>query len=130
MNLIPLLFSFEGRIGRQSFWIVLLGLLALHGLLEGLTPVVANPADAESAMSATQLLFILLTLWIQLAVQIKRWHDLDKSGWWALIGLVPVIGPLWILLECGLLRGTQGENRFGPDPLQQHDARFRGMLQE
>jgi uncharacterized membrane protein YhaH (DUF805 family) len=55
---------------------------------------------------------------IGIIVQIKRWHDRDKSGWWVLINFVPCIGGLWALIECGFLKGTEGPNRFGPDPLQ------------
>lgn len=51
-------------------------------------------------------------------MQIKRWHDLDKSGWWVLINFIPIVGGLWCLVECGFLKGTVGPNRFGPDPLQ------------
>jgi uncharacterized membrane protein YhaH (DUF805 family) len=52
-----------------------------------------------------------------LAGAVKRLHDRDRSGWFYLIFFVPVIGTLWLLVELGFLRGTQGENRFGPDPL-------------
>ena len=47
----------------------------------------------------------------------RRWHDRDKSGWWTLIGLIPVVGAIWILVECGCLKGSDGPNRFGADPL-------------
>ena len=50
-------------------------------------------------------------------VGIKRWHDRDKSGWWSLIAFIPLIGFLWVLIECGFLAGTSGSNRFGEDPL-------------
>jgi uncharacterized membrane protein YhaH (DUF805 family) len=58
----------------------------------------------------------LLSL-IAIIVQVKRWHDRDKSGWWVLINFIPLVGPLWTLIECGFIKGTTGENRFGPDPL-------------
>ena len=59
----------------------------------------------------------LITIYFALAVYAKRWHDRDKSGWWTLIVLVPFIGAIWLLVECGILEGTRGPNRFGPDPL-------------
>ena len=52
-----------------------------------------------------------------LAVSVKRWHDRDKSGWWVLLNLLPVIGWLWALIDNGFLRGSVGPNRFGEDPL-------------
>jgi len=51
-----------------------------------------------------------------LAVAVRRLHDNDKSAWWVLLSLVPVLGSIaLIVLLC--LPGTQGTNRFGPDPL-------------
>jgi uncharacterized membrane protein YhaH (DUF805 family) len=55
-------------------------------------------------------------------VYIKRFHDRDKTGWWVLIGLIPLIGPLWLLIELGFLKGTDGANRFGP-PVTDQEAR-------
>lgn len=54
-----------------------------------------------------------------LAVGVKRWHDRNKSAWWILIALIPYIGGIWILIECGCLRGTLGPNRFGGDPIEE-----------
>ena len=51
-------------------------------------------------------------LWLALCV--KRYQDLDKSGWWSLVGFIPIIGPIWILIELGLMKGTPGHNRYGP----------------
>jgi uncharacterized membrane protein YhaH (DUF805 family) len=51
-----------------------------------------------------------------LAVTVRRLHDLDKSGWWWLIGFIPLVGAI-ILLVWFCQRGTVGPNRFGPDPL-------------
>jgi uncharacterized membrane protein YhaH (DUF805 family) len=60
-------------------------------------------------------LYGLAVLLPSLAVEIRRLHDTDRSGWWILIGLVPVIGGIWLLvLLC--LAGTPAANRFGPPP--------------
>lgn len=109
-----MLFSFSGRIPRRTIWGVSIGMIvALYALLflalairQGLrlnVAVIVPPA-------------YVLFMWISLAAQAKRWHDRDKSGWWSLIAFVPFIGPLWIFIELGWLRGTIGPNRFGPDP--------------
>lgn len=63
-------------------------------------------------------LLVFPLLIVVIIAQIKRWHDRDESGWWVFINLIPLIGGLWSLIECGCLRGTQGANRFGDDPLQ------------
>ncbi len=78
----------------------------------------------SSRRSATDTIGQILVVLIALALVypginlgIKRFHDRDKSGWWVLIILVPIIGPIWYFIEAGCLRGTVGPNRFGPDPL-------------
>ncbi len=45
----------------------------------------------------------------------KRLHDLDRSGWWVLVGFVPYGGPLAKVVILGCLPGTKGANRFGAD---------------
>jgi len=60
-------------------------------------------------------LWWLFTLIPNLAVTVRRLHDQDKSGWMILLILIPLVGPL-ILLVFMLLEGTRGPNRFGPDP--------------
>jgi uncharacterized membrane protein YhaH (DUF805 family) len=49
--------------------------------------------------------FALASLIPAILVDIKRWHDRDKSGWWMLIALVPIIGAIWFLIETRLLGG-------------------------
>ena len=49
-------------------------------------------------------------------MQVKRWQDRGKFGWWSLIGSLPIIGAAWQFVENGCLRGTKGGNRFGADP--------------
>jgi len=131
-----LLFSFEGRINRKPFWLTLLALTVITMIVEyalfalfgvSMVPQIdpnAAPDAVQAAIAAntSKMLPIvgilsLLLLWPNLALYTKRWHDRNKSGWWTLILIVPFIGALWILIECGFLCGTSGPNRFGQDPL-------------
>lgn len=57
-------------------------------------------------------------IWPGIAVSVRRWHDIDVSGWWALIGLVPYVRWIILLVFNGFGRGTMGRNRFGPDPIR------------
>jgi uncharacterized membrane protein YhaH (DUF805 family) len=104
------LLSFEGRINRAQYWafvlLYLAGVIAC-AIIDGILPT----------GGLVGLLYALAALYPSICVLARRWHDRDKSGWWTLIGLVPVIGAIWILVECGCLKGTDGPNRFGPDPL-------------
>jgi len=112
MDYKKLLFSFEGRINRKPYWMFILAVIAVAFVLVGVSLVIG-----ENAGMILLVLFQILILWSALAVQAKRWHDRDKSAWWLLMNLVPVIGPIWVFVEAGCLRGTEGQNRFGPDPL-------------
>jgi uncharacterized membrane protein YhaH (DUF805 family) len=109
-----LLFSFEGRISRRVWW--LWGAAALIGMALYLTVVLRV---AGVSQQTTDLVVNLLLFWPALAVSVKRWHDRDKSGWWALVAFVPVIGWIWVLIENGLMRGTTGANRYGEAPQEQ-----------
>ena len=123
--------SFEGRISRKPFWLSLLVLVVaqwilfiIFGMVFGSSMSSMDPAmdPAEvSSMAMTAMIpmwiLVLLFLYPSLAVYTKRWHDRGKSGWWTLIGLVPIIGGLWLLIELGFLRGTEGPNQFGNDPI-------------
>lgn len=108
-----LLFSFDGRINRGKWWVggfTIWLLMVSFGLL--------TIAFESSVLTTIMLVLILGLLWPYLAVQIKRWHDRGKSGWWVLIALIPIIGNLWVIIECGFLIGDEGPNQYGPDPLE------------
>jgi uncharacterized membrane protein YhaH (DUF805 family) len=119
-----LLFSFDGRLGRAPYWLVLLAVMLIDsvafGAVGGLElfdgDTMAVERKGPSRLWA--LLVVLPSLWIGLVVSVKRWHDRNKSGRWVLLTLVPLVGWLWTLVECGFLRGTTGPNRFGQDPLR------------
>jgi uncharacterized membrane protein YhaH (DUF805 family) len=110
----PNLLTTTGRIPRSTFWVCLLIFWAIGGI----ATFVGEKFLAESQQWILGLLLFPLMV-IMLIVQVKRWHDRDKSGWWVFINLIPCIGGIWALIECGFLKGTTGDNRFGPDPLQQ-----------
>lgn len=63
-------------------------------------------------------LLALATFIPSLAVAVRRLHDTDRSGWWLLIGLIPLLGGL-ILLIFMISGGTRGPNRYGPDPFDE-----------
>lgn len=110
MSPLHIVFGLRGRVPRKIFWLygvaLPIGLGAyLHALL-GIAGV--RGLVVEGVLNGA-------LLWSALAVSAKRWHDRDRSGWWALVQFIPVVGWLWILVANGLLRGTVGPNRFGDD---------------
>lgn len=122
-----LLFSFEGRVGRGPYWGLFVASLVLFGVLGGASVMSmfngADPAVAAGGMSTAMTVAALLFLWPALAIQAKRWHDVDKSAWWILINLVPVVGGLVALVFNGFVAGTPGANRFGAPPAAAAPAR-------
>lgn len=118
MTAMQYLFSFDGRIGRGTYWLSLIG--GTIGMFVAiLIPafIVGVVTQSEAAINLLVLVAYIPALWMNYAILAKRWHDRGKSGWWSLIGLVPIIGGLWILVECGLLEGDTGDNEFGPQPM-------------
>jgi len=106
-----ILFSFNGRIPRKTYWYSFLCIIVASFVFMFLVALLT--AGNETAISVITLIFYIPLMWVSLAVQVKRWHDRNKSGWWVLIGLVPVIGGIWALIENGFLAGDEAENRFG-----------------
>ncbi|QPC86619.1 DUF805 domain-containing protein [Mesorhizobium sp. NBSH29] len=108
--------SFEGRISRQPFWIgvgVLIAISVVAQILDG----VLGTHSAGSGIGLVSGLAMLVCIYPAIALYAKRWHDRDKSGWWSLIGFVPIIGAVWMLVELGILKGTEGANQYGQDTL-------------
>ena len=122
MRVRKFLFSFDGRVGRAPYWLVLLAVLFMDlvafGAVGGFELFDGDTIAVERKGRFWALLVILPSLWVGLVVTVKRWHDRNKSGRWVLVNLVPVVGWLWTLVECGFLRGTTGPNRFGQDLLR------------
>lgn len=122
MRVRRLLFSFDGRVGRTPYWLVLLAVLFIDsvafGAVDGFELLDGDTIAVERKDRFWALPVVLPSLWIGLVVTVRRWHDRNKSGWWVLVNLVPVVGWLWTFVECGFLRGTTGPNRFGQDPLR------------
>ncbi len=112
-----LFFSFEGRIGRKTWWLATLGLLGVL-LVAQLLVLGASQMSPDLGMigAILALLLSLACLVPALALPIKRWHDVGKPGWWMLIGFIPVVN-LYALYMTGFVKGDEGPNAYGADPL-------------
>lgn len=100
--------NFEGRARRKEYWYFVLFYAIIN--------VALSVVDVVIGMQILSTIFALVSLVPSFAVGARRLHDINKSGWWQLIGIIPVIG--WIVLIWFFAqKGTDGVNRFGPDPL-------------
>jgi uncharacterized membrane protein YhaH (DUF805 family) len=106
--------TFTGRARRKEYWyFVLFYVLAFIVLL--VVDEVTGTLDEEAGIGLLSAIFVLATIIPLLAVTVRRLHDTDRSGWWVLINLVPIIGGI-VLLVFTLLDSQPGANRFGPNP--------------
>lgn len=102
-----------GRASRKEFWA--LWLLTIAMVVVSVLMFVLSKWLLVLTVAISSVIWWVLTIPFQ-ALMLRRLHDTDRSGWWLLIGFVPVIG--WIvLLIFWAQRGTSGDNRFGSDPL-------------
>jgi uncharacterized membrane protein YhaH (DUF805 family) len=100
--------NFSGRASRSEYWYWFLFVV--------LGQIVTMIIDSVIGIQLTTGIFSLVVLLPGIAVGVRRLHDLDRSGWWLLLGLVPLVGAI-VLIIWFCTGGTPGPNRFGPDPL-------------
>lgn len=90
------------------------GLAATSGRRQGQAPPGSSTVGVEflPVFSLTYMLAVFLP---GLAVGVRRLHDTNRSGWWILISVLPLIGPI-VMLVFTVSGGTRGPNSYGPDP--------------
>lgn len=98
---------FEGRASRREFWMFTLVNVVVAFLIGFVSGLLGLPKIIGT-------LYMLAILLPSLAVTVRRLHDMDKSGWWVLLALIPFVGSIVLLIMC-IFEGTQGLNRFGPN---------------
>ncbi|MFC0676549.1 DUF805 domain-containing protein [Lysobacter korlensis] len=107
-------FDFSGRARRKEYWMFLL-FSVIVSIVLGIVDVMAGLTMLGGTMGTLGSIYALAIIIPSLAVGARRLHDIDRSGWWMLIGLIPVIGFI-VLIVWYASEGTRGDNRFGADP--------------
>ncbi|MDX1593762.1 MAG: DUF805 domain-containing protein [Gammaproteobacteria bacterium] len=108
-------FVVEGRARRKEYWFFFL-FAVIFSIGFAIVDVLFGTFDPETGYGLFQGLYSLAILIPSITVGVRRLHDTDRSGWWLLIGLLPILGAI-VLIVFFVLPGTRGSNRFGPDPL-------------
>jgi uncharacterized membrane protein YhaH (DUF805 family) len=132
-------FSFEGRVRRMTYWInaLICGVIAVMAYVM-FVDISVSPYTLETSVEISSKPIYFLVIAIiglrQLSVSVRRWHDLDKSGWWAITGFAPMlnllnpggsgvlvaviggIASLYALGMCGFVPGDSGANTYGLEP--------------
>lgn len=105
---------FSGRARRKELW-----MFVLFNIIFCIVAIVLDNILGTAAKGIgyglIYCLYSLAVLIPSLAVSVRRLHDIGKSGWMILIGLIPIIGSIWLLILY-LLDSEPGENRFGAYP--------------
>ncbi len=104
---------FRGRARRKEYWMFFLFNIIISfilGLVDGLISVALG-----SDQNILANLYLLAVLLPGIAVSVRRLHDTGRSAWWVLIGLIPIIGPI-ILVVFLVQESNPGQNEYGANP--------------
>lgn len=106
--------GFSGRGRRSEFWYFVL-FTFLVGIVTSILDAVLGTGYDDTTGGLVNTLGSLVLFLPSLAVGVRRLHDTGRSGWWILIGIIPIVG--WILLIVWYCTDTKpGDNQYGPDP--------------
>jgi uncharacterized membrane protein YhaH (DUF805 family) len=108
-------FNFQTRSRRSEYWY-----FSLFLVLVSIATSLADMLLFDTAASESGPLYVISTFAMfipGLAVSVRRLHDIERSGWYVLLCLIPIVG-LIILIYWMCQPGTSGQNRFGEDPVE------------
>lgn len=106
--------DFNGRARRKEYWMFFLFNM-IFAIIAMVLDNILGVSFGETGIGPIYLLYFLAILIPSLAVVVRRLHDTGKSGWFILLGFIPLVGGI-ILLVFMILEGNAGPNQYGPDP--------------
>jgi uncharacterized membrane protein YhaH (DUF805 family) len=111
--------TFKGRARRSEYWFIQLFLVLTNLAVAAIDLALMNgDVDrfiANGGGGIVGLIWILVTIVPALAVLVRRLHDIGRSAWWLLIGLVPFVGTV-VLFVFTVFDSTPGQGKYGPPP--------------
>jgi uncharacterized membrane protein YhaH (DUF805 family) len=117
--------DFKGRSRRSEYWFIQL-FLVVTNIAVAIIDLALMGWDVDRFIAnggggIVGLIWILVTIVPALAVLVRRLHDTGKSGWWALVGFLPLVGAV-VLLVFTVTDSSPGENKFGISPKESSAA--------
>jgi len=106
--------GFSGRARRKEYWMFVLFNI-IFVIVAVILDNLVGTAIEETGFGLFYFLYLAAVLIPSLAVAVRRLHDVGKSGWMILIGLIPIIGGIWLLVLY-VTDSQPGENQYGPNP--------------
>lgn len=124
--------TFSGRASRSEYWwsylayflVMVVFVFVFGGMFAAFVGEGSSSPLIVMALVGGLFVLLLAAFWPAIAVQVRRFHDRNISGWWYLalfiLSMVPYVGVIAgiAILVISVLRGTEGPNKFGPDPLR------------
>ncbi len=105
---------FSGRARRKEYWMFFLFNLIISIILLAIDKMTGSFSET-TGIGILESIYSLAVIIPSIAVAVRRLHDTDRSGWWLLIALIPLIGAI-VLLVFMVQDGKPGQNRYGPNP--------------
>ena len=105
---------FSGRARRKEYWMFTLFHIIFAIAAIAIDSIIGTAIDGVG-YGLFYLVYVLALLVPGLAVSVRRLHDIGKSGWMILVGMIPIVGSIWLLVLM-VTEGQPGENEYGPDP--------------
>lgn len=105
---------FRGRSRRKEYWYFALFVVVISIVLSIVDNLI-GAYDRSTGVGLLSGIFSLAILIPSIAVSVRRLHDIDRTGWWVLISLVPLIGFI-VLIVFHVQDSTPRTNRYGPNP--------------
>lgn len=105
---------FSGRARRKEFWYFTLFNVIVSIVLAAVDAAIGT-LNTDSGIGLLSGIYSLAVIIPSIAVSVRRLHDIGRSGWWVLIGLIPLVGAI-VLLIFNVQDSQPGENQYGPNP--------------
>ncbi|NLI72319.1 MAG: DUF805 domain-containing protein [Bacteroidales bacterium] len=115
--------QFHGRSRRREFWMFALFCIIVYTvamILDNALGITYELLGQDVSYGPIYSIVGLALLVPSLAVGVRRLHDIDKSGWYILVNLIPIIGNIWFIVMM-ITEGTKGDNQYGPDPKAEYN---------
>lgn len=104
---------YSGRLNRRTYLVGGIVLGVIYGIIYSILTGILGPASAIGSL--LNLVLVVFVLVVGLSITVRRWHDLGKSGWFALLGLIPLVG-FFVWLYLIFASGNDGKNMYGESP--------------
>ena len=110
------IWGYKGRINRKTFWVSYVLMLLVISFFREVDQGILIHLMPEFPMAFFRVAFAGVVCYPLIPITFKRLHDTNSSGWSFFLCILPVIGQVYTVIQCGCIQGTKGGNRYGEPP--------------